>query len=334
MVLYMSITYKQSGVDIEAGDNFVEQIKQIASPVTKKGTIGLFGSVLEISELGLKNPVLVTGTDGVGTKLKLAHKLNTHNTIGIDLVAMCVNDILCHGAKPSMFLDYYASSKIDPQISVEIIKGIVEGCKLAGCSLSGGETAEMPGMYIGKDYDLAGFAIGFCERDNLYPKTNQMQEGDVLLGLPSSGFHSNGYSLVNKVCEVKNIDLNKIDKSLSQTKTIGQLLLEPTKIYVKEILPLLTQNSLVSIAHITGGGLYDNTMRVVKNGYDIEIFYDKIKKPPIMQYIQSIGEIEENEMKKVFNLGIGLVLIVKKDCEDFYLSSLQGSYVVGSVKLK
>jgi len=327
----MSITYKDAGVDIEAGDEFVEQIKKLAAPVTKSDTIGLFGSVLDIGDLGLKNPVLVTGTDGVGTKLKLAHKLNIHNTIGVDLVAMCVNDILCHGAKPQMFLDYYASSQLDPHISVEIIKGIVEGCKQSGCQLSGGETAEMPGMYVGKDYDLAGFAIGFCERDNLFPKQEQMQKGDVVIGLASSGFHSNGFSLVNKVCETFNINLFSTNEALHPTQTIGQLLLEPTKIYVNNVVPILGQKSLRAMAHITGGGLYANAMRVVKNGLDLKIDYSSIKKPAIMSYIQQIGEISEAEMQKVFNIGIGFVLIVDKTAANFYLSTLANSQIIGEV---
>ena len=327
----MGITYKDSGVDIQAGDDFVEDIKNLAGSVSKKGSIGLFGAVFDIAELKMKNPVLVTGTDGVGTKLKLAHKLNKHDTIGIDLVAMCVNDILCHGAKPQMFLDYYASSKLDKHISVEIIKGIVEGCRQSDCMLSGGETAEMPGMYIGKDYDLAGFTIGFCERDNIFPKLDLMSENDILIAIPSSGFHSNGFSLVNKVCELSNIDLNQINHELDEQKTIGELLLTPTKIYVKDVLPLVERPSLRAMAHITGGGLYANTMRVIKQGFDIQIDYALIKTPPIMSYIQKLGDISNEEMRRVFNIGVGFVLIVDKNDADFYLGSIQNSYVIGNV---
>ena len=323
----MGVTYKDSGVDIKAGDDFVDAIKTlVAKSGDNKQSIGSFGAVFDISSTGLKNPVLVTGTDGVGTKLKIAAKLGIHSTIGIDLVAMCVNDILCHGAKPTMFLDYYASGKLDPQISKQIITGIIEGCKLAGCSLSGGETAEMPGMYHGKDYDLAGFAIGFCEKEDLLPRQQNIQKGDILIALPSSGFHSNGFSLINKTLELANIDI-----STPQHREFGLQLLAATNIYIVEVLPLIRLKNLHALAHITGSGLYDNIVRVIPQGLDINIDFSAVKTPEIFRKIQNLGQIEETEMRKVFNMGIGFVLVVKKGTQDEFLKILPQSYIFGEV---
>ena len=326
----MAITYKDSGVDIKAGDDFVEEIKSMVSRVSNRSNIGLFGAAFDISELNMKNPILVTGTDGVGTKLKIANKINKHDTIGIDLVAMCVNDILCHGALPKMFLDYYASGKLDPKISVDLIKGIIEGCSQSNCELSGGETAEMPGLYQGKDYDLAGFAIGFCEKEHFLPKKN-ITKGDVIIGLGSSGVHSNGYSLVNKVLEVNGIDINTIDVRLDEEKTVGDILITPTKIYVKDVKSILKRDSLKALAHITGGGIYDNIIRVVPEGLDIEIDFESIKRPNIFNYIQSLGAVEEVEMRRVFNLGLGFVIICDKTDSDYYLKQVPNSFICGRV---
>ncbi len=326
----MAITYKDSGVDIKAGDDFVEEIKSMVSRVSNRSNIGLFGAAFDISELNMKNPILVTGTDGVGTKLKIANKINKHDTIGIDLVAMCVNDILCHGALPKMFLDYYASGKLDAKISVELIKGIIDGCSQSECELSGGETAEMPGLYHGKDYDLAGFAIGFCEKEHFLPKKN-ITKGDVIIGLGSSGVHSNGYSLVNKVLEVNGIDINTIDVRLDEEKTVGDILITPTKIYVKDVKSILKRDSLKALAHITGGGIYDNIIRVVPEGLDIEIDFESIKRPNIFNYIQSLGAVEEAEMRRVFNLGLGFVIICDKTDSDYYLNQVPNSFVCGRV---
>jgi len=326
----VAITYKDSGVDIKAGDDFVEEIKSMVSRVSNRSNIGLFGAAFDISELNMKNPILVTGTDGVGTKLKIANKINKHDTIGIDLVAMCVNDILCHGALPKMFLDYYASGKLDPKISVDLIKGIIEGCSQSNCELSGGETAEMPGLYQGKDYDLAGFAIGFCEKEHFLPKKN-ITKGDVIIGLGSSGVHSNGYSLVNKVLEVNGIDINTIDVRLDEEKTVGDILITPTKIYVKDVKSILKRDSLKALAHITGGGIYDNIIRVVPEGLDIEIDFESIKRPNIFNYIQSLGAVEEVEMRRVFNLGLGFVIICDKTDSDYYLKQVPNSFICGRV---
>jgi phosphoribosylaminoimidazole synthetase len=326
----VAITYKDSGVDIKAGDDFVEEIKSMVSRVSNRSNIGLFGAAFDISELNMKNPILVTGTDGVGTKLKIANKINKHDTIGIDLVAMCVNDILCHGALPKMFLDYYASGKLDAKISVELIKGIIEGCSQSECELSGGETAEMPGLYHGKDYDLAGFAIGFCEKEHFLPKKN-ITKGDLIIGLGSSGVHSNGYSLVNKVLEVNGIDINTIDVRLDEEKTVGEVLITPTKIYVKDVKPILKRDSLKALAHITGGGIYDNIIRVVPEGLDIEIDFESINRPNIFNYIQTLGSVEEGEMRRVFNLGLGFVIICDKTDSDYYLKQVPNSFICGRV---
>lgn len=312
------LTYKSSGVDIEKGDSFVESIKKI----TKNNTIGLFGNVFDISSLEMKNPVLVSGTDGVGTKLKLAFKLGKHDTIGIDLVAMCVNDILCHGAKPIFFLDYLANSNVNVKVLEEIIIGINEGCKIAGCELAGGETAEMPGIYQKGEYDLAGFVVGAVEKELMLPSKN-VRADNVLIALPSSGFHSNGFSLVNAVLE----------KTGETSKELLEQFMSPTKIYVKEVLNILAKvPSVKALAHITGGGLYSNTMRVIPNGLDLDIDYSAIKTPNVFHWVQKHGNVETNEMFKVFNMGIGMVIVGEESSAEEVLGMYQGSYVFGRVK--
>ena len=312
------LTYKSAGVDIEKGDNFVESIKKI----TKNNTIGLFGNMFDISSLGMKNPVLVSGTDGVGTKLKLAFRANKHDTIGIDLVAMCVNDILCHGAKPIFFLDYLANSSVDVSILEQIIIGINEGCKLAGCELAGGETAEMPDIYKNGEYDLAGFVVGAVEKSQMLPSKN-IHAGDCLIALPSSGIHSNGFSLVNAVLE----------KTGENSGELLEKLLTPTKIYVKEVLDFIAKGSEIKgLAHITGGGLYSNTMRIIPSGLDLAIDYSAIKTPEIFHLIQKNGDIETAEMFKVFNMGIGMVIVCEKSDAERVLAGFEGSYIFGEVK--
>lgn len=290
-------SYKQAGVDIEKGDEFVEEIKKLSG----SSEIGLFGAMFDISKLGMKNPVLVSGTDGVGTKLKLAYKLNKHDTIGIDLVAMCVNDVLCHGAKPVFFLDYLGTSKLNIEIGKNIIKGIIAGCTECGAELVGGETAEMPGIYKGEEYDLAGFCVGAVERENLLPKKN-VERGDVIIGLPSSGVHSNGFSLVNFILE-----------KVSASNDILHNLLTPTRIYVKEVMDILHKiPSIKALAHITGGGLYDNVIRVIPKELDIELDFESFERPEIFKWIAQSGNVAEDEMRKVFNLGIGFTIICNK----------------------
>lgn len=313
-----NLTYKSSGVDIEKGDNFVESIKKI----TKNNTIGLFGNMFDVSSLNMKNPVLVSGTDGVGTKLKLAFKMNKHNTIGIDLVAMCVNDILCHGAKPLFFLDYLANSNVDIQVLEDIIIGINEGCKQAGCELAGGETAEMPDIYHKGEYDLAGFVVGAVEKEKMLPN-QKVSINNVLIALPSSGVHSNGFSLVNAV----------LNKTGENSKELMEKLLTPTKIYVKDVLKTLDEVSGINaLAHITGGGLYANTMRVIPKGMDLEVDYSKIQTPEIFHWVRKNGNIAESEMFKVFNMGIGMVVVAETNSVEEIIAKNKGAYIFGSVK--
>lgn len=312
------LTYKSTGVDIEKGDNFVEAIKKI----TKNNTIGMFGNVFDVASLGMKNPVLISGTDGVGTKLKLAFRLNKHDTIGIDLVAMCVNDILCHGARPIFFLDYLANSSVQTKVLEEIIVGINEGCKMAGCELAGGETAEMPGIYNKSEYDLAGFAVGAVEKDDMLPRKT-VAMGDILIALPSSGVHSNGFSLVNAVLE----------KTNETSRELLEELLTPTRIYVKDVLNVLQKNKdIKALAHITGGGLYDNAMRVIPDGLDLAIDRKSIIIPDIFTWIQKGGNVQTDEMFRVFNMGIGMVIVVAKSHAEEILTYFEGSYVFGFVK--
>ena len=313
-----NLTYKTAGVDIEKGDGFVESIKKI----TKNSSIGLFGNVFDFSSLNMQKPVLVSGTDGVGTKLKLAFQMNKHNTIGIDLVAMCVNDILCHGAKPIFFLDYLANSSVEVSVLEEIIIGINEGCKQAGCELAGGETAEMPGIYKKSEYDLAGFVVGAVEKDRMLPSKN-IKAGDALIALPSSGVHSNGFSLVHAV-------LNKTGETSTE---LLEKLLTPTKIYVKEVLDCMEKhNQIKGLAHITGSGLYANTMRIIPQGLDLKINYSAIKTPEIFSWIQKNGNIQTEEMFKVFNMGIGMVVIANKHHTQELLAEFESSYIFGEVK--
>jgi phosphoribosylaminoimidazole synthetase len=297
------MNYKDAGVDIQKGDEFVEEIKKM-SPAGIASKIGLFGAVFDLKNAGFKDPLLVSGTDGVGTKLCLAQRLNKHDTIGIDLVAMCVNDILCHGAKPLFFLDYYATGKLDLGVSKQIIAGILEGCRLSGCELVGGETAEMPILYKEGEYDLGGFVVGAVEREEILPKT-EILEGDVLIGLPSSGVHSSGFSIVNKLTQAGKIDLQKW----------GEILLEPTKIYVPEVLKILQEfkGAIKGISHITGGGLESNTMRIIPKGLGLDVKWNAWERPEIFDLIQNAGNILEDEMRRVFNLGIGLVLVLDRD---------------------
>jgi phosphoribosylformylglycinamidine cyclo-ligase len=310
-------SYKQSGVDIEKGDAFVEEIKKIS----KSSEIGLFGAVFDVSKLGMKNPILVSGTDGVGTKLKLAFRLNKHDTIGIDLVAMCANDVLCHGAKPTFFLDYLGTSKLNLEIGKEIIKGIVKGCELAGCDLVGGETAEMPGIYKGEEYDLAGFCVGAVEREHLLPRISEVKSGDIIIGLPSTGVHSNGFSLVNYILE-----------KVKASDEVLQSLLTPTKIYVNEVLECIKAvPQIKALAHITGGGLHGNIMRVVPNGLKAEIDFESFERPPVFSWIAEKGEVEEEEMRRIFNLGIGFTIIVSEDYASRVLAICEDAKKIGKI---
>jgi len=300
------LTYRDAGVDIDAGESLVDAIKPIAKSTRRPGCmddLGGFGAMFQIPP-GYQEPVLVSGTDGVGTKLRLAIESGIHDTIGIDLVAMCANDILVQGAEPLFFLDYFATGKLDVKTATSIVRGIGDGCKLAGAALIGGETAEMPGMYADGDYDLAGFCVGVVEKPDIIDGSS-VSEGDVLIALASSGPHSNGYSLVRKVIEVSNADLQQ---EFGNT-TLARALLEPTRIYVKPVLNLLKQVQLHALAHITGGGLSGNICRVIPDGLVAVVERASWDFPDVFQWIQKNGNIADGEMLNTFNCGMGMVLV-------------------------
>jgi len=304
-----SLNYKSAGVDIEAGDALVERIKPIAARThnpSVMGGLGGFGSLYELPLERYKKPVLVSGTDGVGTKLKLAIELNSHHTVGIDLVAMCVNDIVVQGAEPLFFLDYFATGKLDVDTAAAVISGIGKGCELAGAALVGGETAEMPGMYAAGDYDLAGFSVGIVEKEQLIDG-KQVQLGDKLIGIASSGAHSNGYSLIRKIIEVNNSDLHA---AFADEKSLGETLLEPTKIYVKSLLALIKQVNVHALAHITGGGITENLPRVLPQGLNAAINLDAWQFPAVFQWLQTQGNVSLADMLTTFNCGIGMIVCV------------------------
>lgn len=301
------ITYRDAGVDIEAGDALVDQIKPFAKRTMRPevmSAIGGFGSMFSMPTK-FKEPVLVSGTDGVGTKLKLAFELNQHDTVGIDLVAMSVNDILVQGAEPLFFLDYFACGKLDVGTAASVIKGIAAGCEESGCALVGGETAEMPGMYPAGEYDLAGFVVGCVDKANIIDGST-IAEGDVVLGLASSGAHSNGYSLIRKLIEKSGVDM----ESDFHGRKFKDVVMTPTKLYVKSILGLLETVKVKGMAHITGGGITENVPRVLPAGLTAEISASTWTLPPLFQWLQKQGNIADNEMYKTFNCGIGMVVIV------------------------
>ena len=306
-----SLTYKDSGVDITAGDDLVQKIKPLAKKTLRDGVIngiGGFGALFEISKK-YQEPVLVSGTDGVGTKLKLAFALNKHDTVGQDLVAMSVNDILVQGAESLFFLDYFACGKLNVNVAADVVAGIAKGCELAGCALIGGETAEMPDMYPDGEYDLAGFAVGVVEKSKIINGKN-IKNGDVILGLASSGVHSNGYSLVRKIVEISGVDLKSAEK-FDGEKTLAQAILEPTKIYVKPVLAAINADvKIKGIAHITGGGLSENIPRVLPENVIAELQYKNWVRPKIFDWLKQNGNIADAEMARTFNCGIGLILVV------------------------
>ncbi|MEY3883156.1 MAG: hypothetical protein RLZZ379_434 [Pseudomonadota bacterium] len=305
-----SISYRDAGVDMEAGDALVEQIKPYAKRTMRPEVlagIGGFGSLFEMPKK-FKNPVLVSGTDGVGTKLKLAFELNKHDTVGIDLVAMSVNDILVQGAEPLFFLDYFACGKLEVGTAAQVIKGIAEGCEQSGCALVGGETAEMPGMYPAGEYDLAGFAVGCVDKESIINGTT-IAAGDVVLGLASSGAHSNGYSLIRKLIANSGIDF----ESDFHGKPFKDVVMAPTRIYVKPLLQLIATLPVKGMAHITGGGITENVPRVLPAGLTAEIKKGSWTMPPLFTWLQAQGNVTDSEMYKTFNCGIGMVVIVAKD---------------------
>ena len=306
------LTYREAGVDIEAGDALVERIKPMAQRTMRPevlGGIGGFGALFQISKK-FKEPVMVSGTDGVGTKLKLAFRMKKHDTIGIDLVAMSVNDILVSGAEPAFFLDYFACGKLDVNVAADVVKGIAEGCHQAGCALIGGETAEMPGMYDPNEYDLAGFAVGLVEKSQIIDGT-KVAAGDAVIGLASSGCHSNGYTLVRTVVAKSSSDLFE-PFTPNSDRTLGDLLIEPTRIYVKPVLATLAKVEVKGIAHITGGGLTENIPRVLPEALAARLDSTRWTRPEIFGWLQKMGNIEDAEMHRTFNCGIGMVMVVPK----------------------
>jgi phosphoribosylformylglycinamidine cyclo-ligase len=306
------LTYAAAGVDIDAGNELVEHIKPLAKATARAGvmsSIGGFGGLFDLKATGYKDPVLVAATDGVGTKLKLAQGMDKHDTIGIDLVAMCVNDLVVQGAEPLFFLDYFATGHLTVKMAESVIAGIAEGCKQAGCALIGGETAEMPGMYASDEYDLAGFTIGAVERENILPR-NDVNVGDVVLGLASSGAHSNGYSLVRRVVAMQGLRYDA-PAPFDGTQSLGEALLTPTKIYVKSCLGAIKQGGVKALAHITGGGLLENIPRVLPAGVGVKIKRDSWKLPPVFQWLRETAQMNDAELFRTFNCGIGMVLVVE-----------------------
>ena len=318
----VSLSYRDAGVDIDAGDALVEAIKPFAKRTMREGVlggIGGFGALFEISKK-YKEPVLVSGTDGVGTKLKLAFHLNRHDTVGIDLVAMSVNDILVQGAEPLFFLDYFACGKLDVPSATDVVKGIARGCELAGCALIGGETAEMPSMYPDGEYDLAGFAVGAVEKSSIIDGT-KITPGDVVLGLASSGAHSNGYSLVRKIISVAQPDLN----ADFHGRPLADALLEPTRIYVKPLLALMQSMEVRGMVHITGGGLVENIPRVLQPNLTAVLQRDSWTMPPLFSWLQQHGGVADAEMHRVFNCGIGMAVIVSAANADAAMAQLKAA---------
>ena len=325
----MSKKYEESGVSLQAGYESVERIKKHVARTKNLGmmsAIGGFGGAFDLSSYNFKNPVLVSGTDGVGTKLKLAFELDIHNTIGIDVVAMCANDILAQGAIPLFFLDYLAVGKNYPEQVEAIVEGVAEGCVQAGCAIVGGETAEMAGFYEDGEYDIAGFCVGAQEKELLL-STENTKPGQIVIGLPSSGVHSNGFSLVRKILKDNNIGLNE---EFNGT-TVGKILLTPTKIYVKEVLKVLEEVKVAGIAHITGGGFHENLPRALKDGLGMKIDKSSYEVPKIFKYLQEKGKIDEEEMYHIFNMGVGMALIVNKEDVDKTLSLIDNAFVLGEV---
>ncbi len=318
------ISYKDSGVDIDAGNSFVEQIKPFVKETMTPNVIGGIGSFAGAFRLpsGYKKPVLLSATDGVGTKLKLAIDAKKFDTVGIDLVAMCVNDLICNFGEPLYFLDYYATGKLKTNEAAQVVKGIAEGCKLSESALIGGETAEMPGMYKENDFDLAGFAVGIAEEDEM-ERTSHTKAGDVLIALPSSGVHSNGFSLVRKILEANNMNVN----SEFNGKPMYETLLTPTRIYVKEFKKL--KDKINALAHITGGGIVENLPRVLPDNLEAVVYKNKIQTLPIFDFMSQF--VEESEMYRTFNMGVGMVLVVNKENVDFVLENSDG-YVIGELK--
>ena len=318
------MTYRSAGVDIDAGNALVHALKPLARSTARRGAdadLGGFGGLFDLRASGFKDPILIAATDGVGTKLKLAFATSIHDTIGIDLVAMCVNDLIVQGAEPLFFLDYLATGALQTDVAATVISGIADGCRQAGCALIGGETAEMPGMYGGGEYDLAGFSVGAVERDALIDGQS-ISDGDVILGLTSNGIHSNGFSLVRRVIEQSGVSLSS-PAPFDRRQTLGEALLAPTKIYVKACLAAIAAGDIRGIAHITGGGLVENIPRILPNNCAVEIIDNSWPILSVFKVMQSIGNVSSDEMYRAFNMGIGMVFIVNPDNMDEIILNLK-----------
>lgn len=318
------LTYADAGVDIDAGEMLVEHIKPLAKSTARPGSepsLGGFGALFDLKAAGFQDPLIVTTTDGVGTKLKIAIETGRHDGVGVDLVAMCVNDLLAQGAEPLLFLDYYATGRLEIDAARRVVAGIAEGCRQAGCALVGGETAEMPGMYTEGDYDLAGFSLGAVERGHALPYLDRQAAGDVIIGLASTGPHSNGYSLVRKVVEKSGLTWGD-DAPFAKDRSLAQALMEPTRIYVKPVLPLMKSGLVKGAAHITGGGLIENPPRCIAEGLQAHFDWNAWPMPAVFQWLAETGGISDHEMRRTFNCGVGFMLIVSPENAEPVLAAL------------
>jgi phosphoribosylformylglycinamidine cyclo-ligase len=332
------LTYKDAGVDIDAGEALVEAIKPLARSTRRPGSdagLGGFGALFDLKAAGFDDPLIVATTDGVGTKLKIAIDTGLHDTVGIDLVAMCVNDLLAQGAEPLLFLDYYATARLEVAVAARVVAGIAEGCRQAGCALAGGETAEMPGLYGKGDYDLAGFALGAVERGATLPTLEAQKAGDVLIGVGSSGPHSNGYSLVRKVVERSGLDWSA-PAPFAEGRTLAEALMAPTRIYVKSVLPLARRGLIKGGAHITGGGLIENPPRAIADGLEPHFDWDAWPLPPVFQWLQQTGGIADHELRRTFNCGVGFVVVAGQAQAPDVLTALleagEEAWVIGELR--
>ncbi|RAK52003.1 phosphoribosylformylglycinamidine cyclo-ligase [Phenylobacterium deserti] len=331
------LTYAQAGVDIDAGNALVERIKPLAKATRRAGaeaSLGGFGALFDLKAAGYADPLLVTTTDGVGTKLKVAIETGRHDTVGIDLVGMCVNDLLAQGAEPLMFLDYFATGKLDVEAAATVVAGIAEGCRQANCALVGGETAEMPGMYADGDYDMAGFCVGAVDRDKVLPRLGDQKPGDILIGLSSSGPHSNGYSLVRRIVERSGLPWEAA-APFSEGQTLAEALLTPTRIYVRSVLPHLKAGRIKGLAHITGGGLIENPPRAIAEGLTARFDWNAWALPPVFDWLQRTGGVDDHELHRTFNCGVGLMLIVSPEDLPDVLEGLvradEDAFVIGEL---
>jgi phosphoribosylaminoimidazole synthetase len=331
------LTYADAGVDIDAGNALVEAIKPLAKATRRPGaeaSLGGFGALFDLKAAGYHDPLLVSTTDGVGTKLRIAIETDRHDTVGIDLVAMCVNDLLAQGAEPLLFLDYFAVGKLDVASAKRVVAGIAEGCKLSGSALVGGETAEMPGMYADGDYDLAGFSVGAVERDGVLPRFDDQRAGDVLIGLASSGPHSNGYSLIRRIVERSGLAWDA-PAPFAEGQTLAEALTAPTRIYVKSVLPLIQGGRIKGLAHITGGGLVENPPRAIAPGLFAKIDWNAWPLPPVFDWLQKTGGVSDHELRRTFNCGVGMMLIVAPADVEPVLAALlnvgEDAFVIGEL---